>query len=221
MVKEPVKGIHVGGKAWNQVHASIAAYALDVLTARGYDQLTADAIAEHSGLNRRTIYRYYPTRLDLALAAIRQMPTLESTWPVDGTPRDRLRAAMRSASLLSVRLPQLLATAVTHAQTTPQLLAAILDDVMAPRRRLIADRLTEGKAGGWLRPDADEWEVSSLITGLLVNEALGLVTFPSRAARGDALADALWRQTAIDPDSDGTTAGRTTRGTKASTSRRA
>ena len=123
---------------------------------------------------------------------------------MDGTPRERLHEAMRSASLLPVRLPQLLATAVTHADTTPELLAAILEDVMAPRRRLIADRLAEGKSGGWLRPEADEWEVSSLITGLLVNEALGLVSFPSRAARGDALANALWRQTAIDPDSDGT-----------------
>jgi AcrR family transcriptional regulator len=209
--KEPVKGIHAGGTAWNQVHASIAAYALDVLTARGYDGLTADAVAELGGIGRRTIYRHYPTRLDLALAAIRQMPALESTWQVDGSPRERLREAMRSASMLPLRLPQLLATAVTQADTTPGLLTAVLDDVIAPRRQLIADRLAEGKAGGWLRPDADEWEVSSLITGLLVNEALGLVSFPSRAARGDALADALWRQTAIDPDGDGTAPSRRSR----------
>lgn len=83
-------------------------------------------------MKRRTIYRHYPTRLDLALAAIQQMPALESTWPVDGSPRERLREAMRSASLLPVRLPQPLATAVTHAETTPQLLAAsALDDAEA------------------------------------------------------------------------------------------
>jgi AcrR family transcriptional regulator len=204
MVKEPVKGIHVGGKAWNQVHASIAAYALDVLTARGFDGLTADAVAEHGGINRRTIYRHYPAKLDLALAAIRQMPPPDTGWQEDGSPRDRLRQAMRSVSLLPLRLPQLLATAVTHADTTPELLEAILEQVMAPRQALIAQKIAEGKAGGWLRTDADDWAVSALITGLLINEALGLTAFPSRAARGDALADALWRQTAIDPDGDGT-----------------
>lgn len=212
MGKEPVKGIHAGGKAWNQVHASIAAYALDVLAARGFDGLTADAVAEHGGVNRRTIYRHYPAKLDLALAAIRQMPPPDTGWEEGGSPRERLRQAMRNVSLLPLRLPQLLATAVTHADTTPELLAAILDQVMAPRQELIAARIADGKAGGWLRPDADEWAVSALITGLLINEALGLTAFPSRAARGDALADALWRQTAINPDSDGTTRRRRTSG---------
>lgn len=205
MGKESVKGIHAGGKAWNQVHASIAAYALDVLTARGFDGLTADAVAEYGGINRRTIYRHYPAKLDLALAAIRQMPPPDTGWQGEGSPRERLRQAMRSVSLLPLRLPQLLATAVTHADTQPELLAAILDQVMGPRQELIAARIAEGQAGGWLRPDADEWAVSALVTGLLINEALGLTTFPSRAARGDSLADALWRQTAIDPASDGTT----------------
>ena len=201
--KGPVKGIHAGGTAWNQVHASIAAYALDVLSERGYDGLTADAVAEHGGINRRTVYRHYPTRLDLALAAIRQMPPSDVGWPVDGAPRERLRQAMRSASMWPLRLPQLLGTAVTHAEDVPELMQAVLDGIVKPRQQLTARLLTEGREGGWLRPDAAEWEVSSLITGLLVNEALGLVSFPSRAARGGALADALWRLTATDPEGDG------------------
>ncbi len=132
------------------------------------------------------------------------MPPPDTGWQDDGSPRERLRQAMRSVSLLPLRLPQLLATAVTHADTTPELLEVIREQVMAPRQALIAQKIAEGKEGGWLRPDADDWAVSALITGLLINEALGLTAFPRRAARGDALADALWRQTAIDPDGDGT-----------------
>lgn len=204
MAKGPIKGIHAGGTAWNQAHASIAAYALDVLTNRGYGGLTADAVAEHGDLNRRTIYRHYPTRLDLALAAIRQFPPSDTGWPVDGPPRERVRQAMRGASLWPLRLPQLLGTAVSHAHDVPELLQAVLDTVMKPRERLIAAVLDEGKDSGWVRRDAEVWEVSALITGLLINEALGLTTFPSRAARGDALAEALWRLTAIDAGGDGT-----------------
>lgn len=207
MAKErgPVKGVHVGGTAWNQVHASIAAFALDVLTDRGYDGLTADAVAEHGGLNRRTVYRHYPARIDLALAAIRQFPPSDVGWPVDGAPRERLRQAMRSASMWPVRLPQLLGTAVTHAVNEPRLLEAVLDGIIRPRQQLTSRLIVEGQEGGWLRPDAHEWEVSALITGLLVNEALGLTTFANRAARGDALADALWRQVAVEPGGDGAT----------------
>jgi len=202
---EPIKGVHAGGAAWLQVHASIAAHALQLLSSRGYGAFTVDNLAEASGINRRTIYRHYPTRAELAVAAIRQMPMYDPAWSsATGSPRERLRAATRTVSAHPVLLPGLLATAVTHTDDVPELLEAVTDYVLRPRSAFITRLLQEGKDAGWVRPDASEWEVSSLINGLMFEEALNLVTFPNRAQRADALADAIWRQVALEPDSDGT-----------------
>lgn len=201
---EPIKGVHAGGAAWLQVHASIAAHALQLLSSRGYGAFTVDNLAEASGINRRTIYRHYPTRAELAVAAIRQMPMYDPAWSsATGSPRERLRAATRTVSAHPVLLPGLLATAVTHTDDAPELLEAVTDYVLRPRSAFITRLLQEGKDAGWVRPDVSEWEVSSLINGLMFEEALNLVTFPNRAQRADALADAIWRQVALEPDSDG------------------
>jgi len=202
---EPIKGVHAGGAAWLQVHASIAAHALQLLSSRGYGAFTVDNLAAASGINRRTIYRHYPTRAELAVAAIRQMPMYDPAWSsATGSPRERLRAATRTVSAHPVLLPGLLATAVTHTDDAPELLEAVTDYLLRPRSAFIMRLLQEGKDAGWVRPDASEWEVSSLINGLMFEEALNLVTFPNRAQRADALADAIWRQVALEPDSDGT-----------------
>lgn len=200
----PVKGVHSGGAAWMQLHASIAAHGLDLLTQRGYGGFTVDALAAFSGINRRTIYRHYPSRIELAIAAIRQMPTFDPAWNVQGTPRERLRQATRTISMLPLRLPQLLATAVTHAKDVPELLLAVLDNVMRPRLDFLNRVLDQGKADGWVRPNAQEWEVSALINGLMINESLDLAPFPSRTARAEALSEAIWHLVANDPESDGT-----------------
>jgi AcrR family transcriptional regulator len=206
---EPIKGVHAGGAAWLQVHASIAAHALQLLSARGFGSFTVDNLAAASGINRRTIYRHYPTRAELAVAAIRQMPMYDPAWSsATGSPRERLRAATRTVSVHPVLLPGLLATAVTHAEDAPELLEAVTDYVLRPRAAFINRLLQEGKDVGWIRPEATEWEVSALINGLLFEEALQLVAFPNRAERADALTDAIWRQVARDPEGDGTPGSR-------------
>ncbi len=199
----PVKGVHAGGAAWTQLHSSIAAYALDFLCERGFGSMTIDALAASSGINRRTIYRHYPTLGDLAVAAVKQMPALDSGWGTTGSPRSRLESAAKVASDHPGRLPKLLATAITHATDEPRLIQAVIDHVLAPRQRSIEQRLSEGRAEGWVRQDVEVWQVAALINGVLVEESLGLVTFPNKSARAKALADTIWRMIAIDPYGQG------------------
>ena len=42
---EPIKGVHAGGAAWLQVHASIATHALQLLSSRGCGAFTVDNLA--------------------------------------------------------------------------------------------------------------------------------------------------------------------------------
>ena len=199
----PVKGVHAGGAAWLQLHSSIAAYALDLMCSRGYGSLTIDNLAATSGINRRTIYRHYPELADLAVAAVKQMPPLDKGWEDGGSPREKLEAAARVASDHPGRLPRLLATAITHDEDEPRLLKAVVDFVLEPRQQAIAARIEEGQRDGWARTEVEGWEIAALINGVLIEESLGLLKFPSKQARGQALADSIWRMIAVDPDGDG------------------
>lgn len=38
--------------------------ALDLFTARGFDDVTSDEVADAAGISRRTFFRYYPTKAD-------------------------------------------------------------------------------------------------------------------------------------------------------------
>lgn len=201
----PVKGVHAGGAAWLQLHSSIAAHALDLLCTRGYGSLTIDILAAASGINRRTIYRHYPDLSDLVIAAVKQMPPLDKGWDDGRTPREKLDMAAKVASDHPGRLPRLLATAITHDADEPRLLKAVVDYVLQPRQQAITARIEEGKREGWVRPDVEGWEVAALINGVLIEESLGLLTFPSKQARGQALATSIWRMIAKDPSGDGST----------------
>ena len=191
MGKEPVKGIHAGGTAWNQVHASIAAYALDVLTARGYDQLTADAIAEHSGLNRRTIYRHYPTKVDLAVAAIGQLPTFDGWATGSGTAYQRLAQAVALAGDRTTYFAPVLATAIVHRDTVPELLATMREKVLQPRQDAIAAFLADGQASGEIRNGLDPLAVAALLAGIYIQRLDGTRTLEGRAGERLDL-DHIW-----------------------------
>ncbi|HEX2120798.1 MAG TPA: helix-turn-helix domain-containing protein, partial [Thermoanaerobaculia bacterium] len=52
----------------------ILAIALEMLTAKGYRELTVDAVAERAGVAKTTVYRRWPSKGALVAAAIAPMP---------------------------------------------------------------------------------------------------------------------------------------------------
>ena len=192
-------GIRTGGKAWTQVHASIAAAALDILVEAGYRAFTVEAVAAAADVNRRTIYRHYPTKTDLAVSALRQLPTFAGWADMGREPKDRIRAMVVHGRLMGVRMPKLLATAITHQGEAPELLETLRDQVIEPRARVVAAWLEEGKAAGWIRPGATPAQVQALNLGLEMVEAAGLDDLGSGKRRVDAWVEALWQLLAVDP----------------------
>jgi AcrR family transcriptional regulator len=64
-----VTGARPGGRS-ARVTAAVQAATLDRLTAVGYAGLTIEAVAEQAGVNRTTIYRRWPDKRSLVLAAL-------------------------------------------------------------------------------------------------------------------------------------------------------
>jgi TetR/AcrR family transcriptional regulator, regulator of mycofactocin system len=59
-----VTGTGTAAEAREGVRARVEEAALDLFTRRGFDQVTADEVADAAGISRRTFFRHFPTKAD-------------------------------------------------------------------------------------------------------------------------------------------------------------
>ncbi|MDO8308923.1 MAG: TetR/AcrR family transcriptional regulator [Actinomycetota bacterium] len=166
-------GVREGGEAWEQVHVQFAREALRLLAEFGYAGMGMDEVARAAGASTRTIYRHYATKVDLAVAAIGQLPTMAG-W-IDGD--DALEVRVSRALSISAAHPEylvpVLANAIVYRNTVPELLGAFRDHVLAPRRAVISTFVTRDQAAGAIREDVSADVVSTFITGAMVESFIG------------------------------------------------
>ncbi len=79
-------------------HTEILDATLGELQESGYDRMTMDAVAKRAGASKATLYRHWPRKADLVVAAIRQMRgDAADVLPDTGRLRDDLLALLRGA----------------------------------------------------------------------------------------------------------------------------
>ncbi|MFE4609033.1 TetR/AcrR family transcriptional regulator [Streptomyces niveus] len=79
---------------------AILAAAADELRTTGYAGMTMDRVARRAGTNKNAIYRRWPTRAALGVAAYRRSADAELTVPDTGTLRGDALALLRAANTL-------------------------------------------------------------------------------------------------------------------------
>jgi AcrR family transcriptional regulator len=133
---------------------------LDAATAAfielGWDGLTIEGVALRAGVGKTTIYRRYPTRLDLLLAAAERLADAKGPAPDTGTLRGDLFAlvsaylAMLSGTLTGRAIPAMVAATAKSPD-----LAAAYRTFMAQRRREAVIPLERAIGRGELTADLD------------------------------------------------------------------
>lgn len=73
---------------------------LQLVAAKGYDGLTIEGVAEHSGVNKTTIYRWWPSKAALLGAALVEADLLGFDPPDTGSLRGDLTAMVASIGRL-------------------------------------------------------------------------------------------------------------------------
>lgn len=174
-------GIREGGAEWERLHTQLAVTALGVLAERGYADMVMDEVAERAGASKRTVYRHYPTKVDLAVAAIRQVPTFTGLTDGGGTIAERLARALAIGADRTPVFAAVLATAIVHRDTVPELLSAVREHVVVPRQEAIADFLADGVAQGEIRPGLDPLAVAALVIGVITQHLDGTRTVHGKA----------------------------------------
>lgn len=106
-------------------NAKILDSALAVLAETGYEGMTIDMVAAHSGSARATVYRRWATKADLVVDAVRHMSasdTAQLALPDTGTLRGDLIAGILPLSVEDQELRiKVLAGLTTLAKTEPRL----------------------------------------------------------------------------------------------------
>jgi AcrR family transcriptional regulator len=144
--------------------------AVDELTESGYAGMTMDRVAKRAGTNKNAVYRRWPNRLALAVAAYRQM-TATVEPPDTGSLRDDalelLRAANRYwSSPLGAILRDLMAAAGGASEFLAQLPGQSTEAVTATWLTVLGRAIARGEAS----PEALHPRVATAAIVLLRNE---------------------------------------------------
>lgn len=195
------EGIRRGGKQYESIHLALAQGAAQELAEKGYGDFSPEGVGARVGVSTRTVFRHYETKLALALAGIETLPTyrgwLDAREP-DQTFADRLRAGLRTGSDHVVLVAHIAATALASQATQPELIKALHEKVLAPRRKSIAKFLKEGQHAGVFRQGIRAEALAAADLGVFMMVASGGLQLGRGETRVNRLFAFYWPLIAID-----------------------
>jgi AcrR family transcriptional regulator len=155
-----------------ELEEAVLRAAAEVLTEAGYAGLTMDAVALRAGTSKNVIYRRWPSRAALSVAAyLRLLPTDPQLTPDTGALRtDALALLTRANERMAAPAGKILRELVTDLQDDPERARELRDRVVAagvePWLAVVARAVERGEAG----PAALAPRVATVAVDLLRNE---------------------------------------------------
>lgn len=158
----------------------VLAVAARYLAESGYDAMSVHRVAADAGTTRQSIYRRWPSKAELAEAAVDTVTEMTSTEPVGEKPYDALvRELAHFASGVSRPGRMALVGTMLQEGTDADVRDRYRKNVVAPRRQRIRQILERAQRDGSIDADADLDIVVPMATG----------SFYGRALAGDPVPD--------------------------------
>jgi AcrR family transcriptional regulator len=152
---------------------AILAAAFDLLAVVGYERLTMDAVAEHARASKTTIYRRWPNKAAMVVAAFAAMDPPPTTELDTGSLRGDLLALFRAVRerFTGSNLPRL-SSLMFAMQTDPELAAALRAYFLPVRAQVTGDLLARARTRGEVPAAADPAPLRDLMVGLFLTRVL-------------------------------------------------
>jgi AcrR family transcriptional regulator len=167
-----------------QAEQAIIEATLDLFAEQGLEGVCVEAVAARAGVGKATIYRRWPNKEELLLAALGSM---KSPFPEPGgiSVRDDLLAMVKvmCADKSDPRKARRYALLLGEGEKYPRLMARYKETVVMPRHEAIRAVIRRGIETGELRPDIDAEVALLALTGVV------LAKEKSAAGDPDALND--------------------------------
>jgi AcrR family transcriptional regulator len=170
---------------------AILSATIEILSEDGYRHLSTTEVARRAGVHKPAVYRRWPNKLELALAAVRRLaPPL--TDPDTGDVRADLvdllvQAAKAKSNGASIDLSARLRSDFT---TEPELAGAVRHNVINPRRALTRAVIERGQRSGQLRSSVSPDVAIDMLFGSIHSRSLR-VGAPLTRAEATKLVDTL------------------------------
>jgi AcrR family transcriptional regulator len=169
--------------------ARITAAAAELMLQRGFERTTVDDVAAHAGVGKATVYRRWPSKEDLAVAAMETLYSAEMPEPDTGSIVTDLAESYRSVLLFvnTVGGAAFLRTSIAESVRDDRISALYR---ASTERREAQSRRTFERAieRGEVRPDIDIDMAVQWLGGLLAVRAITHRPMPT-VEETDALVD--------------------------------
>ena len=163
----------------------------DLLVEHGFARLTIEAIARRAGVAKQTIYRWWPSKVEILLDTLIEDSEKQFPVPVD-KPAD-LRGYFRGYARFVTRDPagKVLLALIAEAQHSPETAKSLHDRYLGPRRERERDLLACAIEAGEVATTLDLDAALDAVVGPIVYRALMGASVPR--ALVDALFDGLFK----------------------------
>ena len=148
---------------------------LRLLQDRGYAGMSVEGVAAAAGVGKTAIYRRYPSKAELAAAAVRSLRDDFGPPPNTGSARADIVEMLTGFQPALERAGfAMIGALLIEERRNPDLLETFRKRIFGPRRREAIKVLQRGVERGEIRPDADlEVAVEALIGSVLAGHVLG------------------------------------------------
>ncbi|BBZ74290.1 putative HTH-type transcriptional regulator [Mycobacterium paraseoulense] len=153
---------------WSPREAEILAVTLQLLQQHGYDQLTVDAVAGAAHASKATVYRRWPSKAELVLAAFIEGVRQVAVVPNTGTLRGDLLRLGETICQEGGRHASTIRAVMVEVPRHSALNDALQEQFLKQRKALIQHVLRQAVDRGEISADAITDELWDLLPGYLI-----------------------------------------------------
>jgi AcrR family transcriptional regulator len=153
---------------WSPRECELLAVTLELLQEHGYDRLTLDAVAATARASKATLYRRWPTKAELVLAAFVEGTRHVAVDPDTGTLRgDLLKLGEAICAHVSTHASTIRAVLVETSRST-ELDAMMQEQFLDQRKALMAHVLARAVDRGEIEASAITGDLWDMLPGYLI-----------------------------------------------------
>jgi len=168
----------VQSSPWSPRETELLAVTLQLLQEHGYDRLTVDAVAATARASKATVYRRWPSKAELVLAAFIEGVRQVAVPPETGTLRGDLLHLGRAICQQAQQQAGTMRAVLVEASRHPALNDALQHQFLDERKALIQEILQQAADRGEIDESVISDELWDLLPGYLIFRSI----MPSRPA---------------------------------------
>jgi AcrR family transcriptional regulator len=176
---------------WSPREAELLAVTLELLQEHGYDRLSLDAVATTARASKATLYRRWPTKAELVMAAFVEGTRQVAVDPDTGTLRgDLLRLGESIRTHVDTHVGTIRAVLV-EVSRSPKLDALMQEQFLAQRKALMTHVLARAVERGEIDASAVTEELWDVLPGYLIYRSVLTGRAPSTRTVQDLVDNVL------------------------------